>query len=67
MSELRRISSLSMLALLLFGLSLILDGPISVLAWILTVAGLLCLAYLAVASRIILNRHNPTSRKSDTP
>lgn len=64
--ELRRISVIGLLALLLFGLSLVLDGPVTVLAWILTAAGVLCLVYLVVASRSVLNQHRPTSRNTDS-
>ena len=64
--ELRRISVISLLALLLFGLSVVLDGPVTVLAWILTAAGVLCLVYLVVASRSVLNQHRSTSRNTDS-
>jgi Ca2+/Na+ antiporter len=64
--ELKRIFTISLLALLLFGLSVVLDGPVTVLAWILTGAGLLCLVYLVVASRSVLNQNRSTSRKADT-
>ena len=64
--ELKRISTISLLAFLLFGLSVVLDGPVTVLAWILTAAGLLCLAYLVVASHSVLNQNQSKSRKADT-
>ncbi|MCX6142402.1 MAG: hypothetical protein NTZ35_04210 [Ignavibacteriales bacterium] len=51
------------MALLLFGLSVVLDGPVTVLAWILTAAGLLCLVYLVVASRSVLRKYRSPSRK----
>ena len=57
---------ISLLALLLFGLSVVLDGPVTVLAWILTAAGVLCLVYLVVASRSVLNQHRSTSRNTDS-
>lgn len=63
--ELKRISLISLMALLLFGLSAILDGPVTVLAWILTIAGLLCLVYLVIASRSVVNQQRPSSRKAD--
>ena len=63
--ELKRIFLVSLMALLLFGLSVVLDGPITVLAWILTAAGLLCLVYLVVASRTILRKYQSLSRKVD--
>jgi hypothetical protein len=61
--ELRRISLISFMAFLLFGLSVVLDGPVTVLAWILSAAGLLCLVYLVVASRTILRMYQSPSRK----
>jgi Ca2+/Na+ antiporter len=64
--ELRRISVISLLALLLFGLSVVLDGPVTVLGWILTAAGLLCLVYLVVVSRSALNQHQSTTRNANS-
>ncbi len=64
--ELNRISTISFLAILLFGLCAVLDGPVTVPAWILTAAGLLCLVYLVVASRSVLNHNRSKSRKADT-
>ena len=64
--ELKRISTISLLAFLLFGLSVVLDGPVTLLAWILTAAGLLCLVYLVVASLFVLNQNRSKSRKADT-
>jgi Ca2+/Na+ antiporter len=52
--ELRRIYISALLACVLFVLSVILDGPVSVLSWILLVAGFLCLAYVVFASRYLL-------------
>jgi Na+/proline symporter len=65
--ELKRISTISVLAFLLFALSLIVDGPVTILAWILSAAGLVCLVYLVVVSRSILNQVRSKSRKADTP
>jgi hypothetical protein len=64
--ELKRISVISIMALLLFGLSVVLDGPVTVLAWILTAAGLLCLVYIVVASRPILKKPQSPARKADS-
>jgi len=67
--EIRKISIISALALLLFGFSVVLDGPVTSLAWILTAAGLLCLVYIVVASRSLLNhsqQKQSSSRKADT-
>jgi len=55
--ELKRILLISLMALLLFGLAVVLDGPVTVLAWILTAAGFLCLLYLVVASRSVLKKN----------
>ena len=69
LEEIRKISIISVLALLLFGFSVILDGPVTSLAWILTAAGLLCLVYVVVASRSLLNhgqQNQSSSRKADT-
>ena len=63
--ELKRILVISLMALLLFGLAVVLDGPVTVLAWMLTAAGLLCLVYLVVASRSILRKYQSSSRKVD--
>jgi Ca2+/Na+ antiporter len=63
--ELKRIFLISLMALLLFGLSVVLDGPVTVLAWMLTAAGLLCLVYLVVASRALLRKYQSPSRKVD--
>jgi Ca2+/Na+ antiporter len=65
--ELRRILLISLMALLLFGLSVVLDGPVTVLAWILTAAGMVCLVYLVVASSSILKKYQSPSRKVDSP
>jgi Ca2+/Na+ antiporter len=64
--ELKRIVSISLLAFLLFGLSVVLDGPITLLAWILTAAGLLCLLYIVVASLHVLNQYRSNSRKAES-
>ena len=63
--ELKRILVISLMALLLFGLAVVLDGPVTVLAWMLTAAGLLCLVYLVVASRSILRKYQSPSQKAD--
>jgi hypothetical protein len=63
--ELKRISTISVMAFLLFGLSVLLDGPVTVLAWILTAAGLLCLVYVVVACRSLLKQNQSIFRKAD--
>jgi hypothetical protein len=64
--ELKRISIISQLAILLFGLSIVLDGPVTVLSWILSAAGMVCLMYIVVASHSALNKNRSKSRKADT-
>ena len=64
--ELERIFVIGIFAFVLFGLSVLLDGPITVLAWLLTAAGFLCLAYLIVASRHLLKHRNSQSPKADS-
>jgi Flp pilus assembly protein TadB len=60
--ELKRIFLISLMALLLVGLSVLLDEPVTALAWILTAAGLLCLVYLVVASRSVLKNSQKPSQ-----
>ena len=61
-TELTRILICGVMALLLLVLSVILDGPVSLLAWILLAAAFLCLAYVVIASRYLLahfrSQHN---------
>jgi hypothetical protein len=64
--EFRRIYIISLLALLLFGLSMLVEGPVTLLALLLTSAGLLCLVFIIVASRIHLKQNRSSSRKADT-
>jgi hypothetical protein len=63
--EIRRISIISVLALLLFGFASLLDGPITIMAWVLTAAGFLCIVYVIAASHSLLNKQQSTSRKAD--
>lgn len=53
--ELKRILASALLACLLVALSAALDGPVSILAWLLLAGGFLCLVYVVVASRHLLN------------
>jgi hypothetical protein len=64
--ELKRISTISQLAILLFGLSIVLDGPVTVLSWILSAAGMMCLMYIVVASRSVLFKNVSKTRKADS-
>lgn len=56
--ELRRIRSISWMAVVLVSLYVVLDGPVTTLGWLLLSAGALSLAYIAVASTVSLNNHN---------
>jgi hypothetical protein len=64
--ELWRFFIIGVLAFLMFGLSVLLDGPVTVLSWLLTAAGFLCLAYLIIASRYLLKHGNSQSPKADS-
>lgn len=52
--ELRRIYTSALLACVLIVLSVVLDGPVSVLSWLLLISGFLCLAYVVLATRKLL-------------
>ena len=52
--ELKRILTSSALAFLLLILAVLLDGPVSILAWMLLAVALLCLVYVVIASRQLL-------------
>lgn len=52
--EVRRIYASALLACVLLVLSVLLDGPISILAWLLLISGFLCLTYVVLASRKLL-------------
>jgi Ca2+/Na+ antiporter len=52
--ELKRITASGALVLLLLMLAVLLDGPVSILAWMLLAVAFLCLAYVVVASRQLL-------------
>jgi Ca2+/Na+ antiporter len=64
-TELRRIFSSAVLACILLLVSVVLDGPVSVLAWMLFVGGILCLLYVIVACRYLLNRTRSQYRKAE--
>ena len=53
-TELRRIITSGVLALLLLSLAVLLDGPVSILAWMLLAVAFSCLAYVVIASRQLL-------------
>ena len=54
MPELNRIFVSSLLGCILLLLSVLIDGPVSVLGWVLFVVGFLCLTYVAVAVRQLM-------------
>lgn len=64
-TEVRRILASALLACLLFVLSVFLDGPVSILAWVLLAAGFLCLTYIVVASRYLLNHLRSQNQKTE--
>ncbi len=53
-AELRRVLASAILAFVLIGVSAILDGPVSLLSWMLLGAGFLSLFYVIVASLSLL-------------
>ncbi len=53
-AELRRVLASALLSLVLIGISAILDGPVSLLSWMLLGAGFLSLFYVIVASLSLL-------------
>ena len=53
-TELRRIITSGVLAVLLLSIAVLLDGPVSILAWMLLAVAFLCLAYVVIASRQLL-------------
>jgi hypothetical protein len=65
--EFRRIYIIGVLAVALFGLSMLVEGPVTLLSMVLMSAGLLCLVFIVVASRIHLNQKRSSTRKADTP
>ena len=52
--ELKRITIAGAFAAVLMVLAIILDTPVSILAWLLLATSLLCIVYIVVASRILL-------------
>lgn len=64
-AELKRIITSSALALLLLSLAVFLDGPVSVLAWLLLAVTFLCMAYVVLASRQLLIHFRSQDHKAD--
>ncbi|MDP2886957.1 MAG: hypothetical protein Q8P51_18280 [Ignavibacteria bacterium] len=65
-TELTRIFVCAVLAFLLLVLSVTLDGPVSLLAWMLLAAAFLCLAYVVIASRYLLIRFRSQHNKVES-
>lgn len=63
--ELRRIYTGALLACVLFAVSVILDGPVSILSWTLLIAGFLCLSYVVFASRYLLIHSRSHDHKAE--
>jgi membrane protein YdbS with pleckstrin-like domain len=61
-TELTRIFVCAVLAFLLLVVSVTLDGPVSLLAWMVLAVAFLCLVYVLIASRYLLihfrSQHN---------
>jgi Ca2+/Na+ antiporter len=53
-AELKRIITSGALTFFLLMLAVILDGPVTILAWMLLASAFLCLAYVVIASRQLL-------------
>jgi Ca2+/Na+ antiporter len=64
-AELKRIISSGALAFLLLMLAVLLDGPVSILAWMLLAVAFLCLAYVVLASRQLLVHFRSQENKVD--
>ncbi len=60
--NLKRIQTISILALLLLLLLLLHDGPVSTLGWILAAALLLCIAFIITAATVSRNESLSTDR-----
>lgn len=54
--ELERIRSSAIVAFLLFLSALLVDGPVTIIGWMLIISGSLCVLYVGIASTIVL-RH----------
>lgn len=65
-AELRRITISGSLSILLLILAALLDGPVSILAWLLLASALLCLVYVVIASRSLLLHVRSLDSKAET-
>lgn len=64
-AELKRVIASGALAFLLLMLAVILDGPVSILAWMLLTVAFLCLAYVVLASRQLLIHFRSQDQKTE--
>ncbi len=64
-AELKRITTSTALAFLLLMVAVLLDGPVSILAWVLVSAAFLCLAYIFMASRQLLIQFRSQDNRAD--
>ena len=64
--ELRRIYINAFLACILFAISALLDGPVSILAWLLFISGFLCLVYVILAVRKLRIYFRSLEHKAET-
>lgn len=55
-TELGRIRSSAVLAFLLLVCAAVLDGPVTILGWMLLGAGILCLLYVVLASTVFMKK-----------
>jgi phosphatidylglycerophosphate synthase len=65
-AELKRIVTSGALAFLLLMLAVLLDAPVSFLAWMLLAVAFLCLAYVVMATRQLLNHFRSQERKAES-
>ncbi len=65
-AELKRIITSGALAFLLLMLAVLLDSPVSILAWMLLLPAFLCLAYVVLASRQLLIYFRSHNRKAES-
>ena len=63
--ELRRIYTSALLACTMLALSVVFDGPVSILGWLLLISGFLCLAYTVIATRKLLTYFRSLGHKTD--
>ena len=64
--ELRRIYTSALLACVTIVLSVVLDGPVSMLSRLLLISGFLCLAYVVIATRKLLIYFRSPGHKTES-